>query len=175
MPARIIAANFRDMSYVCANLRAEDKAEAEAAVGPFHYIDLAAGHLRDRAYIVEVNGNPEAAFGANRSSGDHLWNAYLFGTKRIARAIPRIRAFCREVMMPDLLAIGAHRVEARALASHFTAHRMLESMGAQKRCDLPGYGVHGETFLLYDWNRDHVLLQPKTAEAEASPADAHDR
>lgn len=156
MPARVIAANFRDLSYICANLRAEDKAEAEAAVGPTHYMDLATAHLRDRAYVVEVDGNPEAGFGAIRSAGDHLWNAWLFGTKRIHRAVPRIRSFCRDVMMPDLLSVGAHRVEARALASHFTAHRMLESMGARHRCELPGYGVNGERFILWEWTRESI-------------------
>jgi hypothetical protein len=173
MPARVIGANFRDLSYITANMRQEDKAESTAVLGPLHYMDIAAIHLRDRAYVVEVDGNPEAAFGACRIAGDHLWAAWSFGTKRISRAIPIITRFCRDVMVPDLLATDAQRVEARALASHFTAHRWLSAMGASLRCELPCFGRGGETFLLYEWTRD--VFQLEGPGAQAAPADTHDR
>lgn len=146
------------MSYITANLRPEDKTEAEAVLGPVHHMDLALAHLGPRSYVVEIDGNPEAAFGASKAVGDHIFHAWMFGTKRAARAVPAVVRFCNTVMWPDLIEAGAQRVEARAMASHFTAHRWLELMGARRRCELPCYGRGGETFYLYDWTRDHDRL-----------------
>lgn len=157
MTARIIAANFRDLSYIAANIRDEDRTEAEAQFGPIHYIDMATAHMRDRAYVVTVDGNPEAAFGAARLVGDHLWVAWSWGTNRIHRAVPIITRFVRDSMVPDLIEQGAWRVEARALASHTGARRWLSRMGATERCSLPQYGRNGEDFILYDWTRDAYI------------------
>lgn len=160
MKSRIIAATLRDLSYVSSHMRAPDRQEAEAQLGQgIHYIDLAAMHLRDSAFIVTLDGNPEAAFGASRILGQHLWIAWSWGTDRIHRCAPLITRFVRESMIPDLIEQGARRVEARALASHHSARRWLSRMGATERCLLPEYGVNGEDFILYDWTRDHVLQQ----------------
>lgn len=173
MTARIVAANLRDLSYIASRLREDDRQEAEAQIGPVHFIDFAAMHLRDRAYVVLLDGNPEAAFGAGRIMGQHLWAAWSWGGPRMARCLPAITRFVRADMVPDLLEQSAWRVEARALASHTGARLWLPRMGATERCELPNYGVNGETFILYEWTRDHVpLLQARHAEAEASPGDA---
>lgn len=111
-------------------------------------------HLRDRAYVVTLDGNPEAAFGAGRQLGDHLWTAWSWGSERITRCAPIITRFVTQQMVPDLIDQGAWRVEARALASHFQARDWLKRMGATERCELPAYGRNGEDFILYDWTRD---------------------
>jgi hypothetical protein len=153
MMARIIPATFRDLSYVASRLRDEDREEAEAQIGPFHYIDFAAMHLTDRSYVVTLDGNPEAAFGAGRLAGDHLWVCWSWGSRRIGRCVPLISRFVRDAMIPDLIENGAWRAEARALASHTGARRWLTRMGATERCELPAFGRNGETFILYDWVR----------------------
>lgn len=152
----IIPASFRDLSYIAAHIRPEDREEVECQTGPLHYVDLAAMHYRDNANVALVNGNPEAAFGASRIAGDHYWTAWMWGTKRIRRAVPAIGHYVRNTMIPELLDRGAMRVEARALATHHSAQRWLEAMGATRRCDLPCFGMNGESFVLYDWTRDEV-------------------
>ena len=156
MKARIIAANFRDLSYVASRLRGEDRQEIEAQTGPLHYMELAALHLRDSAFIVTLDGNPEAAFGAARFLGDHLWTAWSWGSKRINRCAPIITRFVRQSMVPDLIKKGAWRVEARALKGHHTARNWLKRMGATERCELPAFGRSGEDFVLYDWTRSSL-------------------
>lgn len=153
---RIVPANFRDISYVASRIRPEDREEVEAQVGQIHYIELAAMHYRDHAYVALVNDNPEAAFGAARVAGNHLWNAWMWGSARMSRAVPAIGRFVTQTMMPELLDLGANRVEARALAKHHTAQRWLERMHAHRRCDLPCFGINGEPFILYDWTRDEI-------------------
>lgn len=159
---RIVPANFRDLSYVASRIRPEDREEVEAQVGAVHYIDLAMMHYRDHAYVALVNDNPEAAFGAARVAGNHLWNAWMWGSERMFRAVPAIGRFVTQTMMPELLDLGANRVEARALAKHHTAQRWLEKMGAQQCCRLTDYGISGEEFILYQWTRSHVF-QPENS------------
>lgn len=154
---RIVPANFRDISYVASHIRKEDREEVEAQIGPVHYADLALMHYRDHAYIALVDDNPVAAFGAARVQGQHLWSAWMWGSKRMFRAVPAIGRFVTQTMMPELLDLGANRVEARALAKHHTAQRWLETMGAQQCCRLTDYGINGEEFILYQWTRTHVL------------------
>lgn len=152
----IVPGTLRDLSFITSRLREDDRLEAEALIGPFHYIDLAAAHLRDVVYVALDDGNPIAAFGANRFIGNHLWVAWSWGSDEIAKAVPAITRCVRKQMIPELIAYGAHRVEARALASHTMARRWLKLMGATERCELPMFGIKGETFVLFDWTKDTV-------------------
>lgn len=154
MTVEIVPASFRDLSYVAANIRAEDKAECEAQMGEIHYMDLAAMHLRDFTNIALLDGNPVCAFGACRAQGEHLWSAWSFSTRHVAPAIPAVTRHIRRVLIPQVTALPeATRVEARAMAANVMACRWLKLMGATERCDLPGYGRGGELFKLYDWTR----------------------
>jgi RimJ/RimL family protein N-acetyltransferase len=153
MTARIVAATLRDLSYVASRLRPEDEREVACQFEQWSPAYLAHVSLKDHAYVVEVNGNPEAAFGACSTTHKGLWVAWSWGTRSMWRAVPRITRFVREVMIPDIVAQGAHRCEARAMAEHVSAHRWLKRMGATERCDLPGWGKNGETFKLFEWLR----------------------
>jgi len=149
----IVPGTFRDLSFIASRLREDDRREAEAMIGPVHYIDLAAMHLRDVVYVALNDGNPVAAFGANRIIGKHLWAAWSWGSDGIGKAVPAITRFVRNEMIPELISYGAHRVEARALASHTMARKWLKMMGATERCELPMFGIGGETFVLFDWTK----------------------
>jgi len=160
----IVPGTFRDLSFIASRLRPEDKVEVEALIGPIHYIDLAAIHLRDVLYVALDEGNPVAAFGASRTIGAHLWTAWSWGSPQITPSIPAITKFVRRSMIPELIEYGAHRVEARALASHWQARKWLKLMGSTERCELPMYGINGETFILADWTKETVnVLHPKDA------------
>ncbi|CDX39979.1 conserved hypothetical protein [Mesorhizobium sp. SOD10] len=175
MPIRIVPATLRDLSYIAANLRPEDRAEIDCQVKQWSPALLALTALQGFAYVAELDGNPEAGFGAaEQRSG--LWIAWSWGTRRMRRCVPEITRFFDAVLGPQVAAKGAWRVEARALANNDLALRWLGRLGATQRCRLPAYGKNGEDFFLYDWTREswnHVSLSktPRT-EAAAAGADA---
>jgi hypothetical protein len=151
---RIVAGNLRDLSYIAANLRPEDKAEIDCQFDAWTPFMLAAHAMYGFAYVVEIDGNPEAAFGAaEHRSG--LWVAWSWGTDRMRRCVPRITQFFYAALGPDVAARCAYRVEARALASNDLALRWLRRLGATERCRLPAYGKNGEDFILWDWTREN--------------------
>ncbi|MER8863238.1 hypothetical protein NKI19_05890 [Mesorhizobium sp. M0751] len=175
MTLRIIPATLRDLSYIAANLRPEDRAEIDCQFDDWSPALLALTALQGFAYVAELDGNPEAGFGAaEQRSG--LWIAWSWGTRRTRRCVPGITEFFHAVLGPEVAARGAWRVEARALAANDLALRWLARLGATQRCRLPGYGRNGEDFLLYDWTRtlgeNHVPFS-KAAGAEAVAADAY--
>lgn len=161
MAVRIVGANLRDLSYVAANIRPDDAAEIAAqGLSPEQ---VAEGSMASRhSYTVEVDGNPEAAFGAGEIRRGY-WICWSWGTPRIGRAIPRMTRFCLDVIMPDFLASGGQRAEARAMAANTSAVRWLRMLKAVERCRLPCFGINGEEFILFDWTRADLLnvrLQP---------------
>lgn len=169
MTARIVGGNVRDLSYIAANLRPQDRAEIDCQAPGWHPVHLALSALQGMAYIAEIDGNPEAAFGAGEKR-QGLWIAWSWGTPRIRRAVPYISRFIREVMGPDIIEKGGRRVEAYAMAGNGLAERWLTDLGATKRCLLPDYGINGEEFILFDWTRgswDNVFRYERSR-AEAS-------
>jgi hypothetical protein len=150
---RIIGGNIRDLSYIAVNLRPEDRAEIDCQLDDWTPTMLALHAMQGPAYVVELDGNPEAAFGAAELRSG-LWIAWSWGTRRMKRCVPRITTFFWEVLGPDVAATGAWRVEARALASNDLALRWLRRLGATERCRLPAYGRSGEDFILFDWTRE---------------------
>lgn len=176
MTVRIIPASLRDLSYIAANLRGEDRAEIDCQLDQWSPGLLALTALQGFAYVAELDGNPEAGFGAaEQRSG--LWIAWSWGTRRMKRCVPGITEFFHAVLARQVAARGAWRVEARALAANEMALRWLGRLGATQRCLLPGYGKNGEDFFLYDWTREgwtHVPVS-KTTGTEAAAADADGR
>jgi len=174
MPLRIVPATLRDLSYIAANLRPEDRAEIDCQLDHWSPALLALTALQGFAHVAELDGNPEAGFGAAEQRGG-LWIAWSWGTRRMKRCVPGTTRFFHDVLARQVAARGAWRVEARALAENELALRWLDRLGATQRCRLPAYGRNGEDFFLYDWTREswnHVSLS-KTAGTEAAAADAH--
>ncbi|WP_246683433.1 hypothetical protein [Mesorhizobium sp. B2-1-3A] len=153
MTVRIIGGNLRDLSYIAANLRPEDHAEVDCQLDDWTPATLALTAMQGFAYVAELDGNPEAAFGAGELRSG-LWIAWSWGTVRMRRCVPRITEFFYAVLGPDVAARGAWRVEARALAGNDLAVRWLSRLGATERCHLTGYGRNGEDFILFDWTRE---------------------
>lgn len=154
MKAHVIAANLRDLSYIASNLRPEDFAEVDCQYDAWSPAMLAAGTLQARgfAYVVTLDGNPEAAFGAAEER-QGLWTIWSWGTKRMSRCVPIITKFCREYLIPDVFNAGALRGEARALYSNDKARRWLQRLGSSPAVVLRNYGKNGEDFVLYEWVR----------------------
>lgn len=150
MTARIIGGNLRDLSYIASNLRPEDLEEIDCQLDSWNPESIALGALQGPAYVVLLDGNPEAAFGATQVRTG-LWLAWSWGTRRIKRCVPRMTVFVRDHLIPDAVDQGCIRCEARALASNEVAIRWLKTLGATERCLLPAYGKNGEDFILFDW------------------------
>ena len=149
-------------------MRASDRAEVEAQIDEWSAVHVAALSLRDFAYVVELNGNPEAAFGCGKVRQGY-WIAWSWGTDRLIKCVPTMVSFITEQLQPAVYDAGALRVEARALASHKQAIRFLERIGGTFRCELPAYGKNGETFILYDWTREtYVPISQRPIDASTS-------
>lgn len=149
----VVPANLRDLSYVAAHMRAADRAEVECQIDEWSAANVAALSLRDFAYVVDLNGNPEAAFGCGQVRRGY-WIAWSWGTERLIKCLPTMIDYITGTLQPAVYASGALRVEARALKSHKQARRFLERIGGTFRCELPAYGKNGEPFVMYDWTRD---------------------
>lgn len=175
MKSRVIGGTLRDLTYILANLRQQDRIELDCQFNTWTPAEVALISMQGFAYVVELDGNPEAAFGACEVRSG-LWTAWSWGSKRMHRCVPRMTRFFYDVLGPDVAAQGAWRVEARPLAGNHLAERWLQRLGANRRCDLPGYGKNGEDFALWDWTRESwndVLC--KTPGSPAPAADADDR
>ena len=157
---------------MASRLRPEDEREVACQFEQWSPAFLAQISLKDHAYVVEVAGNPEAAFGACSMTHKGLWVAWSWGSVQIWRAVPVITRFVRDVMIPDIIAQGCWRCEARAMAENTGAHRWLKRMGAVERCDLLGWGKGGETFKLFDWTREDIERSQNRADWQQFPEHA---
>jgi len=168
--ATIVPANLRDLSYIASHLRADDRREIDCQHPGWTPLHLAAAHLEGFAWVAEWRCNPEAAFGCTEQR-QGLWIAWSWGTRHLRRCVPALLDHCRMVAGPLVLEAGAHRVEARMLAGNVLAEHFLHRLGAVRRSTLPGYGVNGETFVLWDWTRKSwadVLFDTRSAKTAAA-------
>lgn len=160
----IAPGTIRDVTYVAANLRDEDRREILATVD----LDCAsrAGWLSwavsgpDWCWTAQIDGQPVVAFGIGEGSPfqPQIRTAWAFGTERLRRVVPAITRFAKEEWPKRLIPIGVRRVEIRSIADHDVAHRWLEAIGARRECVMRSYGVHGEDFALWafldeDWKQ----------------------
>jgi hypothetical protein len=152
----IVPGTLRDIAFVTANLRPQDRREISASADLASTVEaavIAYETSQDWCWTAQIAGQPVAAFGIATTSPltPHIRAAWAFGTKRFRRAVPAISRFAG-TRWPDLLAgNNVRRLEVRSLASHDIAHRWLTNLGARLEGDLSGYGTGGETFQLWAW------------------------
>jgi hypothetical protein len=87
-----------------------------------------------------------------------VWTVAMFATVRWPAVAGAGTRWLRRELMPDVVAAGAHRVECRSLATHVTAHRWLERLGARREALLTDYGRNREAFYLYAWTLSDLLM-----------------
>lgn len=168
----IVPATMRDVSYIASNMNAADWLECEAqmpeGIGRAEVAALTLQASQALAWVAKYKGQPVACFGAAQAPLRFWqWSAWMFGTDDSARAVPAITRHIKRVLIPALLEAGANRVEAISHVSHETAHRWLVSLGAVRRAELRGFGRNNETYLLFEWVRDNVLLQATQTSASS--------
>jgi hypothetical protein len=96
---------------------------------------------------------------------------FAFGTDEWGRALlPMVRQI-RGFVLPLLLDMGIHRVEAVALRRRDDVRRFMELIGAWPEGVLQGYGSGGEDFVSYRWlsnEYDHQRSPQPAADAHTS-------
>ena len=112
-----------------------------------------------RAFAIGLDSEPMAkaflAIWAMDETGD-LAAAHLFGTDDFPRIGNRLVRYVRQIMIPELLAAGMRRVEARVMETHGKARAFLKACGAVEETSpphLPDMGGNGETYVLCAWRR----------------------
>jgi len=89
-----------------------------------------------------------------------VWSVYMVATDSFSHLRFSATRHARQVMMPVLLAAGAHRAECLSLDGHEDAQRWLESLGAHREgAPQVGRGKNGETYHLYAWTDRNVSAQ----------------
>jgi hypothetical protein len=148
----IVPATIRDLTFIAANLRAEDWREIECQLADgVGRGEVAAYGLAGEAWVATMDGQPVAAFGA-AAMAYSVVSVWAWGTKRMARTVPAITRFIVEDCVPRWIEAGVTRAEARSIEGHETAHRWLRSLGGQEQ-PCPAWGKRGEDFTLFWWTR----------------------
>lgn len=147
---------LRDVTWIAANMRAQDRREIAALVGDASMTDAAGAMLRgspDHAFVAYLDAEPVAAVGVMRHAA-HLGSAWAFGTDRTRRVIPALTRWGIAEWKPRMIADGYRRVEVRTIIDHDLSHRWLEKLGFARECLCRGYGRDGETFAQFAYVRD---------------------
>ena len=154
-PVEIKPAALRDVCFVAAHMREADRREALCQVAPgTSMLEIAAASHGGSGlvYCAWYRGSPVAAFGAAPAShAGTVWSAWLFGTKKLARAIPEIGRFGLGTLSIRLIEEGVRRLEVRSIDGHDIAHAWLARLGARREARMHDYGRGGEAFTLWSW------------------------
>jgi hypothetical protein len=151
-----------DMLHVSENMRPDDAREVFAIMRGEDRVRLAYQlyGARHRAWVFLLAGLDNSANGAAflgiwpMDETEGLATAGMFATADFPLLAGPLVRHVRRVIMPDLLARGVRRVEARAMATYRTTRRFLSACGAVcERANMPEYGKNGESFALYAWRR----------------------
>jgi hypothetical protein len=143
-------ANVRDLTFILANLRDEDRQEVVAHLGAFHNYNLAVSCLQAGPAFVAYTkqDQPAFAFGAAHYSPTTV-SAWAYGTKKAWRVLPAVTRFVLGPLASDLRDKGYRYAEARALMINTPALQwMQEHLGAKILTELYGFGTMGEAFVL---------------------------
>ena len=145
---------MRDITYIGANLREQDRLELKASCALDSYSLMAALAFSASpgwAWTYWEN-QPVAAFGVSPGyyATPHIWTGWAFGTDRFRRAVPEMTRFMLG-KQEQIRQAGCRRLEVRSLAGHDIADKWLSSMGAKQEGVLRKWGAGGEDFNLWAW------------------------
>jgi len=139
---------------VLTNLRSADREEMQAAGADLSQL---AGHITRRGLFAfcawDFDCGPISIWGAAQQRHG-VAAGFAFGTADWGRAVlPMVRQI-RGFVLPLLVELNIHRVEAVALRRRDDVRRFMGLIGAKAEGVLNGYGVDGEDFVSYRWLAD---------------------
>lgn len=143
-------ATLRDMTFVSANMRDQDRREIKAVI---EESDTAIGYMLfasspGLAWCGFLDDQPVAAFGVSRLYAG-LGGGWAYLTPRGVRIVPAITRFMLRQVKRQLIAEGFRRIEVRTAIDHDLSHRWLERMGFAKEGMAVDYGTDGLDFVTY--------------------------
>lgn len=145
--------DYRAVQFIAKNMRERDWEEISATARSDDPLDLADGvmALGGLKYIVFLGEEPVACFGA-APQHPGVFITWLFGTDRFAGALLGVTRFIRRVMIPALVAQGAHRAHCLSLASYTKIHDWIYRIGGRKEGVKKRYGKNREDFVEFVWS-----------------------
>lgn len=143
-------ATLRDMTFVSANMRDQDRREIKAVI---EESDTAIGYMLfalspGLAWCGFLDDQPVAAFGVSRLYAG-LGGGWAYMSPRGVRLVPAITRFALRQVKRQLIAEGFRRIEVRTAIDHDISHRWLERMGFAKEGIAVDYGTDGLDFVTY--------------------------
>lgn len=144
------------VDYIMRNLRVRDSREIFALRWNDNVDSLvrdAHGLCQDPASLWSVwrfRGEPVAMNGANLvRPGVCVLGAW--GTDKWPYIVRALTEDAFDRVLPGMLAMGAHRAEAYALAENTDSRRWIMGLGGEQEGLLRGYGRAGEDFVVFGW------------------------
>jgi len=147
-------ASERALQFIIARLRDLDKRELIATGATL--ADLPTIIMEHSVFAfcaVDQLGLPQAAWGMSYQRHG-VGAGWAFGTNHWGKALPCMVRNIRHWVLPYLLRMNFHRVEASALAHRKDVERFMRLIGAQPEAVLRQWGGGGEDFTLYRWLAD---------------------
>lgn len=148
MRPEIVPATIRDVTWIAANLREQDRDEI-GEVYPGSLTALAIGLVLGSAaaWVARIGADPVGALGiVDIHPG--IGSGWAFGTNRFRRVVPELTRFCIGEVAPWLVGNGYRRVEVRTAVDHDLSHRWLCGMGFQREALCRRFG-RTKDFWLY--------------------------
>lgn len=148
---------LRDASWLMANLRPLDHAEAFCQLEPgYKTHELAHYSLSyGESFIAYDRDQPAMLFGTAPINICCL-SVWALGTKRAWRVAKQVSDWLRDAHLPALAAKGYTSMEARSLLEHEAAHRWIEATGGVRHGPPFVFGRNGERFQLFRWTSDQL-------------------
>lgn len=115
-------------------------------------------------YVLHADDGTPVVCGGAVPLWPGVWSVWMFATDRFDEIAIATHRFAKEVFFPTLENVGYVRLECRSIATHTTAHRWLEGLGARKESIVQSYGKGGEDFYLYCWTKTKVDAQSEGKE-----------
>jgi hypothetical protein len=159
--------------HVLNNLRDEDAREMAAAGAHFHLLpDQLMKHNLFIFCAWSFVAGPISIWGAVQKR-QGVAAGFAFGTADWGRAVlPMVRQI-RGFVLPTLVELGIHRVDATALRRRDDVRRFMSLIGAKAEGVLTGYGIEGEDFVSYRWLADEYVGDRTTQAKTDSAYSAH--
>ena len=134
--------------YVASHMRDWDKKEIFATRWTDDPADVAASCVAAGAFswVASLERPICAIGGAPMWPG--VWSMWMFATDEWPIISTSVTKFVRRVMLPKLWAVGAHRLECRAMEGHPSGN-WLKFFGAEREGPLVKYGKDQKTFYTY--------------------------
>ena len=150
---------YKDALYVAELMCSEDRREISATRGDLLMNErvvldccqsLTQGGI---GYVAYWKDYPTAVIGAHPVRPG-VWSVYMFATDYLSEIGLGLTRWVKRVLILEIVAAGAHRLECNSIEGHDNAHAWLKTFGAKNEGAMPKFGIGQETFYRFALTRD---------------------